>query len=287
MKTIRFISAVLLATVMIFSFNACDDDDDATNPIGSKIKKMEFITESIPFLAADLNYSDSKISGCDIYSPYFPLVKASVSVSYQGNKIIISSNGKDDEEGWLDGKWKFSYTLENGRAISCISEREEGDWSTYKNINYEYNNEGYLSEIIIVRTVNGKERGKSKLSFVYHENNLIKLEYTDDEYPNNIVCTISNSSIENKNNFPTALLAIATELAGFGGHEYNSLYASYLNIFGKISKHHPSSIICRYGKNDDDEDKVFFNYSIDSKNNINNITGKDGYGDEVKFKFTY
>lgn len=36
MKTMRLISAVLLATVMIFSFNACDDGDDDNNSDLSK-----------------------------------------------------------------------------------------------------------------------------------------------------------------------------------------------------------------------------------------------------------
>ena len=290
MKTIKFIPVIILTTMML-GFTACndnDDDNDNVSPVGSKITKMEFSWENIPYLAANINYSDSKVTGCDVYSPYFPLLQANISISYQGNKIIVSSNGEDDEEGWFDGNYTFTYTLENGRAISCITE------TPYKketnNISYEYNNDGYLSKVIVKENGSGGHSHKSELNFIYYENDLIKMEYSDDEYYlDKVISTVTNSTIENKSNFPSALLVIAAEMGVPSGDLiFNSLYMSYLGIFGKTPKHYQSSMTYTvsefYGK-----EGVAFDYSIDKNGNINSIilTGIGYEEGPSKVKFSY
>ena len=290
MKTIKLIPVIILTTMML-GFTACndnDDDNDNVSPVGSKIIKMEVFSElNIPYLTADIDYSDSKVTGCDVYSPFFPSMKANISISYQGNKIIVSSNGEDDDEGWFDGSYTFTYTLENGRAISCITETPyKGETN---NVSYEYNSDGYLSKVIVIASYGG-HNSKSELNFIYYENDLIKMEFSSDEHRlDRVISTVTNSTIENKSNFPSALLVKAAEMGVPSGDLiFNSLYMSYLGIFGKTPKHYQSSMTYTVSENYDKEG-VAFDYSIDKNGNINSIilTGIGYEEGSAKVKFSY
>lgn len=268
MKQIKFISVLLLATIFL-GFTACGDDDKDIST-GSVIKKIEFGN----YLTADINYNDAKPTGSKIYSPYFPLLSANISVSYQDNKIVVTSKGVDDEGFGLDGDWSLTYTLENGLAKSCTAKTP---WENETITSFSYNSDGYLSKIT------SKANGDTEMiDFSYNNGNLIKYVYTESNN-SKITYSVSTSNVENKSKFPMELYAIATETAGGGDLRFNSLYLSYLGVFGKTSTHLPEKINWEYYN---ESEYCSFTYKTDGSGNITSVSAKTTDGN-MNFSFTY
>ena len=275
MKQIKFISAILLIATMFLGFNACSDDEKDPNNenklTGSLINKMTFGN----YLTADISYKDSKPTGSKIYSPYFPLLHADVTVSYQVNKIVVTSKG-DDEEGFgLDGNWTLTYTLENGLVKSCVAKTPwENETVTSS---FSYNSEGYLSKIIAKTSASTEV-----IDFVYNNGNLIKYDYTESDN-HKTSYTVTSSNIENKSKFPIELYTIATEIAGGSDLIFNSLYVAYLGVFGKTSANLPQKINWKYYN---ESENCSFTYKTDENGNITSV--KANYdGEAMNFSFSY
>ena len=264
---------MLLIATMFLGFNACSDDEPikGNTAIGSQIKKMTFGN----YLAADISYKDSKPTGSKIYSPYFPLLHADVTVSYQVNKIVVTSKG-DDEEGFgLDGNWTLTYTLENGLVKSCVAKTPwENETVTSS---FSYNSEGYLSKIIAKTSASTEV-----IDFVYNNGNLIKYDYTESDN-HKTSYTVTSSNIENKSKFPIELYTIATEIAGGSDLIFNSLYVAYLGVFGKTSANLPQKINWKYYN---ESENCSFTYKTDENGNITSV--KANYdGEAMNFSFSY
>ena len=307
MKTFRFISAILLATVFIV-FNGCSKDDDNLEaaPTGSPIKKVELLVDGIPYLAAELSYSNSKPIKCKMYNPLLPLFYTDAYVSYQDNTIRITSEDEGKGEGENNYYWgkinstlSFTYTLENGHVSTCtlsshyIAHDEdyesEGEYYEY----YEYK-DGYLSHV--TSNIEAEGKGTCTLDLTYYNGNLLKYEITNRFY-SKATYIVTSSNIANKNNFPVELLTITTGIAGREDAEYIPLYASYLGIFGKTSAYLPQKIEYsdEYGY-----ETINFTYEMDINGNITlikiNKIERYGHGgwsndhhdsNDYSFKFSY
>lgn len=307
MKTIKFISAILLAIVITFSFNACSDDDDndnnnGNNPTGSPIKGFDILFPQSNTLThtIDLNYENDKISGGKLYLKYFPALESNIYITYTEDKITVSSKGEDcNNDMYGDWRWQvddvgcdhlFTFVLENGRAKSCaVKSNEDKPYYVY----FEYNSEGYLSEISTQKEWYDKT---AKINFTYSNGALTKYTYTtgyDDETYNSTY-SVTNSKIENKSNLPVVLYMIAAELAGGDERDFNCLYFSYLGIFGNTPKYYPSLIA---GGSSKESETVTFDYQFDKNSNISsasfNYKSKSTHYDDeednymLNFKFSY
>lgn len=302
-KTKFYLTTTFILIVSLFvGFYACSSDDTNLNfpgkqpaVTGSVIKKLDISYGHIPALVADINYTGKQPTSCKISNSLLPIQFANVTVTYEGDKIILSSKGSGSEEdlenGWDDnlmGDYIFTYTIKDGYAISCeskVKDTETDNFEVYANTTLEYNN-GYLSKITVNRIAYWNTPGSVDvvvLDLKWYQGDLIKFErkYTSsygiketDEY------IVIPSKIENKNKFPVDFYALAADLMGT---EFNFMYASYLDIFGNTPNNYPSSINFNLGYGD--EQWRFEDYVLDNNSNI--ISARIDNGDDFDFRFKF
>lgn len=124
--------------------------------------------------------------------------------------------------------------------------------------------------------------GTEIIDFVYNNGNLIKYDYTESDN-HKITYTVTSSNIENKSKFPIELCTIATEIAGGENLMFNSLYLSYLSVFGKTSVNFPQKISWKYYN---ESGNCSFTYKTDENGNITSV--KTNYdGEAMNFSFSY
>jgi len=271
MKTTKLISAILLATAMIFSFNACEDNDNDNNGGGDFISNRSeklIKTVSGDYRHYEYFYSDKKLVEIKDYQGY-----SIATLTYSGDSVFIDGYFTNN---YYDTRWRLNDRgyVQSGKS----AERFQGFYDPSFGSFYcdcfcfydiKYNSSGNLLE--------------QTESWRFNENDL------EDITSNTVIATNKNGNrMECKGEYDYSYTYTYSKYKNKScldfRYESIDLYISASGLFGKAPKNLPATIT-KHGW--DNSSTTSFSYEFDEEGYVTEITVTDPSGNIQSYYITY